>query len=207
MSTRVDPLFRRQVYRFVLGIETGDMVRTSYGSGPYEVWAILGPAYWELDYAALCVRDHPVMSLILVHPGIVPEWEHELFYINELACENGRYSSGSGEVFVEKPDHRPPMELPGLTADEDYEVTGPYQFQEGVDYRAGNILAGDERVWHCKRCGTDFNAESQTADSAAPPICPRCGWPAALLIVLFRGDCPTGQADGQGQVEAHEVTQ
>ena len=192
---KLDAVFRRRVYREVLGIATGDVVTTSYGRGspdPYEVWAILGPAYWELDYSALCVRDYPVMSLILVRPGVMPEKEHQLFYINEVRCEEGagvtsRYFSGGDEVFVEKPGQRPAMELPGIFEDEDYEVTQPYRFQEGVDYRAGDVLNDDEQVWHCECCELDFNAEKPEPDSIEPPWCPACRRPALALIAFLEG--------------------
>jgi len=31
---------RRRIYQTALGIQTGDIVSTSYGTGPYEVWHI-----------------------------------------------------------------------------------------------------------------------------------------------------------------------
>lgn len=171
------------VYREALGVETGDIVTTSYGTGPYEVREIIGPHYWYCDWNSLVVREYPVISLVLVRQGHEgPVLFYHMYWINDVRREGERYFDDQGdEVFVEKPQARPAMSMPDLlSAAEDDPRTRPYRFQAGVDYDAG-----DGRVWHCPACGLDFNGSSPFR--CGVPACPRCaGHEAPVPVFLFR---------------------
>lgn len=185
MTTR--PAFKR-----ALGIATGDIVRTSYGTGPYEVWDIWGPHRFIANPTEITIWAHPVIFLSMVAltetgEPIVPRGNDGFYGINEIRQEGDRWFNFSGEVFV----------TPGSSSVQaslfDQGPDAPkYPLQEGVNYQ-------HDRVWHCPQCGRDFD-DSQLPE---PPIevttysklvygsgqrvrpdCPSCGdWPIPILWV------------------------
>ena len=143
------------VYKEALGIAVGDIITTSYGSGPYRVTHIWGPKTWYAIYNEMTIWPYPIISLILSH---VDFNQRTTAYINNVHREGDRwftdcvsYLGERSEVFVQKPDTpTPPMQISLFTQVE----PPPYQLQPDVDYNAG-----DGHVWHCNQCGTDFNAD------------------------------------------------
>lgn len=144
-----------------LGISTGDIVTTSYGTGPYEVWDIQGP-YLYSNWQGLFIYRHPKMSLVMTTPGTIPPEGAQYPRINDVVYIGGRWLSlgGRDELFVE---HRSQAGQINLFGPEE-PTAEPYRFQEGVDYEA------KDRTWHCWGCGRDFNAEP-TGQHCGPP-CP-----------------------------------
>lgn len=169
-----------RIYQEAFGICTGDIVTTSYGTGPYEVWSIFGPRLWQGGLWR-AIYPAPVISLGLLsmaHTGAVRSCH--MYGINDVLREGDRWFTLAGdEVFVRAPAKRPPSQVDMFKS---YPPDPkPYPFQEGVDY-----TAGQRRVWHCPHCGRDCNAEPP--GPYAPPPCPHCGWPASTrVIVLQRG--------------------
>jgi hypothetical protein len=72
-----------------LGISTGDIVRTSYGTGPYVVRAIVGPTFAQ--------DGTPLLDLVLSVPG-----ERSRYDINDvIRIGNGWFSrGGADELYV-----------------------------------------------------------------------------------------------------------
>lgn len=96
-----------------LGIEPGDVVWTSYGTGPYRVKGVSGPSRqrYNPELARICDDGPPAWSLVLEDLG---KWygppisrfvrKSGEFYINEVqAPRRGRWFSGRDEIFVRKP--------------------------------------------------------------------------------------------------------
>lgn len=135
-----------------LGVSTGDIVTTSYNTGPYEVWDIQGPRLYSGGrYGPLFIWRRPHMSLVFTTPGTSPPEGAEYPRINDVVHINGRWFSlgGRDELFVE---HRSAAGQISLFGPEE-PTAEPYRFQEGVDYDA------EGRTWHCWACGRDFNAD------------------------------------------------
>lgn len=96
-----------------LGIEVGDVVWTSYGSGPYRVKRVVGPYRDRYDPATCTVKQDgpPMWSLVLEDLG---KWygppinrfvrHNGELYINEIrAPRRGRWFTwGGDEIFVRK---------------------------------------------------------------------------------------------------------
>jgi len=144
------------VYKEALDIAVGDVVTTSYGSGPYRVTHIWGPKTWYSDHHEMVIWPYPIISLVLTYDD--DHRQNPAAFINNVHREQDRWFTDCvthlgerDEVFVQKPDTpTPPMQISLFTQVE----PPPYQFQPGVDYNAG-----DGHVWHCNQCGTDFNAD------------------------------------------------
>jgi hypothetical protein len=183
------------VYTTALGIATGDIVRTSYGTGPYEVYQVHGPTCWSEWTGALTIWPYPVVSLTCIEPGEkFPYWTERQFYLNNLHREGDRYfDNGHSEILVER---RPGPILQMALFDQNPEVA-PYQYQDGVDYGAGDLY-----VFHCRECGKDFNGQRET--KWVNPI--HCGFLPALSIINMgichwplKGRCPpSGYVRGLG---------
>ena len=174
---------RRRIYQTALGIQTGDIVSTSYGTGPYEVWSIRGPQYVERRGVGVwIIRTWPVVSLGLVKPGEQPAWHTScpFFIINTVRQEGDRWFTDAGdEVFVTPSRVRFPLPVDMFRSFPP--LPEPYLFQPGVDYQAGDGL-----VWRCERCGTDFNAPGES--KWGPAWCPRCNRPAGTQLVIMTMD-------------------
>lgn len=163
---------KTRIYKKALGIRVGDIVTTSYNTGPYEVWSIWGPKCWHkggLDYT---IWPWPVISLLCVYAqGHYFFGRHGFSHLNEIHQEGDRWLGPHGsEIFVAPPSDGYPnlpidMFLSYPPAPE------PYLFQDGVDYT--------EWAWHCRGCGLDFN---EIRDSYSPPLCPVCQYIASTRV-------------------------
>ncbi len=186
-----DELTEERIFQEALGICTGDVVTTSYGTGPYEVWRISGPRLWR-DGLWRAIYPATVISLALLSTGHTgPVRSSDFCFINDVLREGERWFTLSGnEVFVRPPTKRPLLQVDMFSS---YPPDPqPYPYQAGVDYSAG-----DRRLWHCSYCGRDCNAEPP--GPYAPPPCPYCGMPASTnVIVLRRGTSGLVQALRQG---------
>lgn len=171
----------KQIYQQALGIRTGDIITTSYGSGPYQVWSIHGPHLWDKGIHWI-IYPWPVISLKLIFTK-----DHHLFgkcigegkfsYINEIHRQEDRWFTTIGDEIFVKP---PRLGYPDLPVDmfRSYPPDPePYPFQDGVDYRAGH-----RRVWHCCHCGLDFNW--QPDGGYGLPRCPQCNHIVTTRIVV-----------------------
>lgn len=73
-----------------LGISTGDIVRTSYGTGPYEVRTIIGPEF--------SAEGVPLIHLILTVPG---SSDRGRYYINDVRRSGDGWLCGrADELYV-----------------------------------------------------------------------------------------------------------
>jgi hypothetical protein len=169
----------RPPYKKALGIAPGDIITTSYGTGPYEVWDISSPRYWHKHIGALVIWPWPVISLILFHADNPPETRSYHFaYINDIHCDNGRWFTDNGdEIFVEKPQQPRAIQMSLPLTSQNTAV--PYDFQPGVDYRAG-----DGRVFHCPQCSCDFNA----VKTGHQPVFHDCGTRYVSLPIITMGN-------------------
>jgi len=166
-------------FREVLGLKVGDIVETSYGTGPYEVWYVT-PARMVTHFVhALIVRSWPVIDLAVVTPN---ERSHRLLrgdfsYINNIRREGKRwFTDQQDEVFVR--ERGTALVLPIHPTWSYPPSPSPYAFQSGVDYHAGH-----RRVWHCEACGRDWNEaeERRPWEPARCPLCTRVGIPVVLM--------------------------
>lgn len=166
-----------RVYKEALGIRVGDIVTTSYDTGPYEVWYIFGPSYVSKGVGDIVVRLWPVMSLTLVEPGEQPRWLScsPFSYINEVRQEDGHWFTRSDEVFMQRPERYP--DLPVDMFRSHPAPPQPYQFQSDVDY-----YAGDRRVWQCRKCEADFNIDPGSRYGPAF----HCGTVADRILLIHR---------------------
>ena len=177
-----------RVHKEALGIRVGDVITTSYGTGPFEVWSIYGPRCWD-EGLNWIIWTWPVISLKLIttegnprHGKCTVNSEHYFSYINELRRENSRWFNTMGDEIFARP---PRSGYPNLPVDIFLSyppASAPYLFQDGVDYHAGY-----RRVWRCCRCGLDFNWEPTSRNG--PPHCPRCNYIASTrLVMALRGE-------------------
>ncbi|HUV95790.1 MAG TPA: hypothetical protein VMX14_13325 [Anaerolineae bacterium] len=168
----------RAIYRETLGITTGDVITTSYKSGPYSVKQITGPYTFHATFSDLTIWPYPVIPLALsyVDPSLT-----STAYIHNIHREpDGRYLTDThDEIFVHKTTQPLAAQLPLLTP-----ATQPeYPYQPGVNY-----AAGDSHVWHCRDCGKDFNAEKQNRHCGPP--CPYCTrrFPTIAIPIIVMGN-------------------
>lgn len=153
-----------------LGIHIGDIITTSYGTGPYVVTSIHGPHYVQRTIWGLCVTVHPEISVGLR----CLKTDKDGFIINNIRrLPAGRWMSRGDTIYVEsvgvKSDHQGQL-FDALTP-------APYEFQAGVDYQ--------QTAWKCGNCGCDFNAPALDIPHPALP-CPRClsQWQSIPIYVI-----------------------
>jgi hypothetical protein len=150
--------------RTAFGISVGDIVRTSYGGGPYRVKAIRPPHYLSHSVGVIVIRTWSVISLVCTN-AVKPDGHS---YISDIRREGERwFTDQNSEVFV-TPSSGPPLQL-ALFGEEDEEP--PYAFQAGVDYR--------QHAWKCERCGVDFNEQVEYPHPAL-----HCGRVAFKLLLM-----------------------
>lgn len=78
-----------------LGISTGDIVSTSYGTGPYEVWDI-----YRLQGG--------LISLELIEPGCrAPGRRESHFWLNNIRRDGDRWFNPHGDEIFVTPSHTP----------------------------------------------------------------------------------------------------
>jgi hypothetical protein len=149
-------------YREVLGIRVGDIVTTSYGTGPYEVWEISAPRQLTSYPTALIIRTWPVVDLSLIPFEETPGHPERRFCgINDVRQEGDRwFTDRQDEVLVQASKRT--LVLPIHPVYSYPRLPEPYAFQQGVDYRAGH-----RQVWHCARCGRDWNEAKKPRWEAA----------------------------------------
>lgn len=141
-----------------LGIQTGDVLTTSYKSGPYLVHQITGPFTHFEEVGAVVILDHPEISLSLTSPNAQ---RHGISgWINNIRQVGDRwFTAMNDEVLITRPERAPvqPVTLLDLIDPpdqiEELPAQAPYRLNPAVDY-----TAGPRRVWHCGACGADFNA-------------------------------------------------
>lgn len=181
---------RQRIYQEALGIHTGDTVRTSYGSGPYEVWSIWGPRYVFDGGLDVIIHLWPVISLTCIRSGDEkPRFDatgSHFYFLNEIrqvVMPDGSsrwFSDQNEEVFVE-PSRRP-VALPVDMFASYPPIPEPPVWQVGVDYSPRED--GNLRLWRCTRCGTDFNGPPASS-WARVATCVRCGhWLAHPIYVM-----------------------
>lgn len=174
-------------YTCGLGIETGDRVSTSYGTGPYQVVHVSAPTYLAHYVGALVILPWPTVSLSLL-PADPKDARSSYCYLGEIrqtVTEQGvRYFSNKDEIFVTKGagNHAQLSLFAQQPA-----PPQPYAFQPGVNY-----ACLDGELWHCPRCSADFNAlRVPTIPTMVPgdprghnPPCPHCGsWPEPRYVI------------------------
>lgn len=156
-----------------LGIQTGDIVTTSWGSGPYMVVHVRGPRYVDRFPGTLIIRAWPVISLTVIRTLEDLANGAGKYYIGGIRREEARWlTDANDEIFVLRPDRMPFRTQMAIHS------TPPappqYSFQDGVDY----ALPG-RSTWKCEECGRDFN---EIIPEHAPAW--HCGMPAIRLIVM-----------------------
>lgn len=177
---------RSRYHREALGLKVGYIVTTSYGTGPYEVWAITAPRLVTSYPNALIVRAWPVVDLALIVPQEAARHSERRFYgINSVRQQEGRWLTDQLDEVLVQPS-REPLLLPIHPTYSYPPLPEPYPFQRGVDYRAGH-----RQVWHCARCGLDWNEARRPRWEAAS--CPACqGWG---IPIVFMHDPTTSQSE------------
>ena len=165
-------------YKEALGIATGDIVTTSYNSGPYRVESIWGPKLWHSNWQEIIIWPYPIVCLGLRYTD--PDKRNAKAGINNIHREGDQYFNANGdEIFVRKPRTPPPPTQISLFSNQDPK---PYPFQSHVDY-----YASDGKVWHCSKCGEDFNADRPSR--WRPPD--HCGGGSVIPIIVM-GNGQTG---------------
>lgn len=153
-----------RMYRTALDLEVGDVVTTSYGTGPYEIETITAP-YWFHRYPGdLFIHTVPMVSITCFDVGDVQRRDTDRSYINDIRRSGERWlMSGKDELFVQKPINRPPMQI-----DMFYSYPAmppPYPFDPSVDY--------SKDAWKCDICNGDFNWTPPVRNDL-PHGCPHC---------------------------------
>jgi hypothetical protein len=177
---------RDRFYREVLGIRVGDMVTTSYGTGPYEVWAMTAPRQVTCYPSTLIIRTWPVVDLALVPVEETSGGAERRFCgINDVRKVGDRwFTDRQDEVWVQANSRA--LALPIHPLYSYPPLPEPYAFQQGVDYRAGH-----RQVWHCARCGRDWNeGKKQRWETAWCPACQGRG-----IAISFMHDPSISQSE------------
>lgn len=155
-----------------LGISLGDILTTSYKTGPFEVTAISAPHKFIITSFYIIIRDHQVTSFTL------READKKCLtnsYINNVRRTGDRWATDQNdEIFVEKKYRQNIVQI-GLFDEPEHPLVKDYPFQPGCDYRAG---AG--KVWHCPKCRKDFNSPVK---KKLPYWCPACRQDGKFLPV------------------------
>jgi len=166
-----------------LGISIGDILKTSYGTGPYEVESIWGEYWWwtsfEANYDHVTIWPYPVASF-----GVALKNNRE-GCINHIHQDGNRWFSDSGdEIFVEKifsPKKYYQIGMFDFSTPNTVDTRKqPYRFDPNVDY------SNQETVFQCWKCRRDFNGKKWNGGHANPH-CPYCdAWVAKTIIVMDR---------------------
>lgn len=170
----------------LMGVELGDIVSTSYGTGPYEVTKITGPLYSDRDISDMVtIFPWPYMNLLCVGKSCRGE-QQEAFLNGYHQDPQGRLVSTHGDLLtVIKQERRRPRQV--SLFDPPDPIPGVYPWQPGVDYDSWDL-------WNCRKCGADFNAP-KTFDQRhrlyrCGGQCPNgCGyWESRPLAKMLLGD-------------------
>lgn len=144
-----------------LGLQTGDVIRMSYGGRTFQIHGINAPRYVLRGVGYVIILDHPEISLSVGEAGSWPGGRHDSIINDVRQAGGGWRTSANDELFlIDRPRQEPtrPASLLDLIdppdAAEELQALEPYSYQPGVDYKAGCL-----RVWQCETCGEDFNDE------------------------------------------------
>lgn len=181
-----------RLFQSALGIETGDLVTTSNGTGPYDVWSISYSPFVQKYPDGLVVRDQPAICLTCIS-GLKDGPPGARFYLNHIRLHEGRYLMDNGdEVFIrQRAKERPGLEFQIDMFSSNVQPGSPYSFQPGVNYDAG-----DGHVWQCAACGRDFNAERRDIQR---PRCPHCDAAGPLMVRVLTSQWPHLRVKKGGQ--------
>lgn len=167
--------FQRQE---ALGISTGDLLRIDDGIRTYRVARITQPTYTSRGPLWLAIWPYPVISIVGA-PGdwnMIEPLRSAAGHFNEIHQEGNRWFEPNHEIYIEKMDDQPMVQMDIFTPTS-VEPT-PYVFQDGVDYELNGQL------WHCYECGQDFNAHRETGCN--PLCCNRVSY--AIYMMGKAGD-------------------
>lgn len=169
-------------YKEVFDIATGDIVTTSYKSGPYYIKNISGPYTWCENWHCLTIWPWPTVSLKLTYTD--PS-KTTSAYINDIHREKDRwFSTNRDEIFIRKPRVASARQI---TMDSYPPTPDPYPFQANINY-----YAGDRKIWHCPACKTDFN--TQLHHKTNRPNCPHCDTRRLPILIIAIGNGQPGNA-------------
>lgn len=173
----------------MIDLHVGDIVTTSYETGPYEITGVSRLSYFY-QLSILLIRTYPVVSLTVRE---LKEESRKGWLNNVRQVEKRFLTDGNDEIFIQRRSTQP-REQAGLF--DDLDCGQPYRFQSGVDYstayhpRCGApellINFSDWQVFHCRICQRDFNSH-RTAHVARCPDCQKwngIGYP----VVIFTTD-------------------
>jgi len=170
----------------MIDLHVGDIVFTSYKTGPYEIMHVSRPSYfYQLNI--LLIRTYPVVSLTVreLKASSGKGW------LNNIRQMEGRFlTDGDDEIFIQRRSAQPREQ--GMLFD-DVDSGQPYRFQPGVDYSTAyharcaapelHISFSDWQVFHCRLCQRDFNGH-RTAHVARCPDCQKwngIGYPVVIF--------------------------
>ncbi len=162
----VSPSGQKHIYQSALGISTGDIITTSYRTGPFVVVSIYGPTYFSRFGGDLVIRDYLVIGLGLAKPGeplVARSW------VNDIRQERDRWLTDTNdEVFVDGSGQSHAQQMDMFASQPP--VPEPYAFDPDVDYRAAH-------TWRCERCDRDYNGPPRAHGGHLTfnPMCDRCG--------------------------------
>ena len=160
------------IYRVALGIEIGDIVMTSYDTGPYEIDSISDPYVYERYGSELYIFSAPCVG-VSCFPIDAVRIESNRCYINDIRQVGERWFTRRGdEVYVQKPAARPSMPVDMFYS---YPPVPPLRtFDPTVDYT--------QHAWTCEKCERDFNWTPP--ERYAMPRCLHCNHWSCLRIRL-----------------------
>ena len=92
-------VFSSPTIQGALGIHTGDIIATSYNTGPYIVHQIHGPFTYFTGVGHIAILDHPEVSLTLSTPNA--KRKGAAGFINNIRQVNHRwYTAQNSELFI-----------------------------------------------------------------------------------------------------------
>jgi len=139
------------------GISVGDIVSTSYGTGPYVPYVVLSvspPRYHDRFVGVLVIRTWQVIDLVCRHVDRPDRGPDHRAYLGSIRVEGNRwFTDQNDEIFVVRKSAGKAVQLSMFNDDIDPERDLPYEFQPGVDY--------SHDAWKCTHCGKDFNEATE----------------------------------------------
>ncbi len=162
-----------------LGITVGDLVHTSYNTGPYEVYYIFGPTWVDEGVGTLVFFPWPTISLACISKSkrrtacAVPQklkCDDVSGWLNDIRREGDRYfTCQNDEIFVTKRQSAPVNLLEVIETAQPEVLPIPAQptLPDDVDFNR-------PARW-CESCKHFWNVEPEFA--GAPHWCPSCTHP------------------------------
>lgn len=181
---------RSAVFASVFGLTVGDVVRTSYGSGPYTITELTRPAYTWFTYGGFVVRTWPVFSLFVSRTPT-----DQGYIINDIRrLDDGRYFTDSNDevTVIEQAGGRTLAQMSLFAADDQIRRPWPDDFMiDGVVF---------PWAWACL---DHHEYLGPILDPKKPAICPECRRPASSQRVMELMPRPEPPA----RPEAHQRNQ